>query len=84
MKLQPTAFYILCSVHTESTSSLIIPETAEQTLYARILAVGPDCSTAVIGSRVLFLPTDLLYADTIDGEKLIIIPESSIFATITD
>jgi len=85
MKLQPLQSNILCSVHEGRETEIIIPDKSEGVQpYAKVLSVGPDVKKVQLGDRVLFHPSNAIFADEIDGEKIVIVSEAAVFARYVD
>ena len=82
MTIQPTANYFLCSVHEGKNleAGLVLPENVELQPYAKVLAIGPDVKTLALGDLVLFHPSNAVFADTIDDQRIVIAPEGCVFA----
>lgn len=80
MQIQPLQSFILCTVHEGRSTTLHLPGDATLQPYAKVIAVGPDCKQRKVGDLVLFDPSNAIYADTINNEKTIIVPEGCCFA----
>lgn len=83
MHIHPTQNYILCTVHEGGEGKIVLPQGVHNQPYAKVLEVGPDCKFLAVGDLVLFHPSNATFADKIDGEQTVIVPEGSVFAKYT-
>lgn len=81
MTIHPLQSMILCQVHEgKKTNRIHIPDDVQVQPYAEILEIGPTCTFAKVGMKILCNPSVAVYADTINGKKLMIVHESACFA----
>ena len=85
MTLHPLRNYILCSVHEgrDLPEGFTLPDGVELQPFAKVIACGPECKLHKLGDMVLFNPSNAIFADTIDDQKCVIVPETCTFACYT-
>lgn len=85
MTLHPLQSNLLCHVHEgKELGRIHLPDDVQIQPYAEIIEAGPDCKWAKVGMKVLFSPQSVIFADSIDGKKTVLVNESAVFAEWKD
>ena len=78
LKLRPTHDRIVAKRITEESKGGILLHNPEQTNRAEVVAVGPECSV-LVGETIIL---GKFSAVRIDGEDLLVMRESDVFAVV--
>ena len=66
---------------SETASGIILTQATDEPIIAKVLDVGPECKSVIVGEEVVFYKKSV-YDLTLKGEKISLISEKDILGII--